>query len=122
MMWNLKYGMHNNLSYGMMGNRGMMGRNDMRDYSSINTSDRNEISRNDAQKLASEYIDTNSFNEYIVSEDGHEFYGYYTFHIEDGNNTVGMLSVNGFTGGVWYHDWHGTVTEIIDGHGENDDH
>jgi hypothetical protein len=33
-----------------------------------------------------------------------------------------MMSVNGFTGEVWYHDWHGTVTQIIDGHSENDAH
>ncbi len=122
MMWNLKYGMHNNSSYGMMNNRGMFGRNSMWDYTSINTSERNEISRIDAQKLASEYIDTKFSDEYIVAEEGHEFYGYYTFHLEDGNSTVSMLSVNGFTGEVWYHDWHGTVTEIFDGHSENDDH
>jgi hypothetical protein len=121
-IWNLKYGMHNNSGYGMMGRRGMMGRNNMRDYPSANASDKNEISRKDAHKLASEYLDKNSSNEDIVSEDGHEFYGYYTFHIEDGNNTVGMLSVNGFTGEVLFHDWHGTVTQIIDGHNENDDH
>lgn len=122
MMWNLKYGMHNNSGYGMMGGGGMMGRNSMRGYSSKNTSDRNEISRKDAQKLASEYMDRDTSNGYIVSDDGHEFYGYYTFHIEDENRTTSMLSVNGFTGEVWYHDWHGTVTEIIDSHGEDEVH
>ena len=27
---------------------------------------------------------------------------------------VGMLSVDGFTGQVWYHNWHGTFIEKIE--------
>ena len=116
MMWNLKYGMHEGSSYGMMGGRSMMGRYNSQDYSSSDTFDSNEILKSDAQNFASEYVENSSFIGNKISEQGHEFYGYYTFHITDGDNTVGMLSVNGLTGEVWYHDWHGTVTEVIDSH------
>ena len=35
------------------------------------------------------------------------FYGYYTLHILRDGNIIGMLSVNGYTGQVWLHTWHG---------------
>jgi len=41
-------------------------------------------------------------------DDGTAFYGYFTFDIQRGGKPVGMLSVNAFTGAVWYHHWHGT--------------
>ena len=121
MMWNLKYGMHGNSGYGMMGRRGMMGGNSYRNDNSSEISDfnGNDITVEEAQKFVSDYLKDQS---YTVSEDGHEFYGYYTFHIEEGEKTVGMLSVNGSSGEVWYHDWHGTVSEIIGGHESDEDH
>lgn len=117
MMWNLKYGMHGRGGYGMMG-RGMMDR-DNDSFSSDNT-ERNTISSEDAQSKAAQYIADRADDTYSVSSEGHEFYGYYTFHLEQNGETVGMMSVNGFTGDVWYHDWHGTVEQVIDGH--TDDH
>ena len=36
-----------------------------------------------------------------------EFYGYYTFDYAINEQIVGMLSVNGFTGEPWFHNWHG---------------
>ncbi|HIE48282.1 TPA: hypothetical protein EYP84_05275 [Candidatus Bipolaricaulota bacterium] len=35
------------------------------------------------------------------------FYGYYTLHILRDGRIAGVLSVNGFTGRVWVHAWHG---------------
>jgi hypothetical protein len=35
------------------------------------------------------------------------FYGYYNIDILQDGKTYGMLSVNGYTGAVWYHTWHG---------------
>lgn len=124
MMWNLKYGMHGNGGYGMIGGRGMMGRNDYRNYNDdkISDFDGNDITKEEAQQLASDYIKDKTSKSYSVSAESHEFYGYYTFHIEEGTKTLGMLSVNGFSGEVWYHDWHGTVTEIIGGHESEDTH
>lgn len=46
--------------------------------------------------------------------EGHEFYGYYTFHVNEGDKPIGMISVNYYTGDVWYHDWHGQLENIIE--------
>ncbi len=35
------------------------------------------------------------------------FYGYYTIEVLNNGNTYSMISVNGYTGQVWYHTWHG---------------
>ena len=48
----------------------------------------------------------------VVSADGIDFYGYYSFDYEIDGEVAGMLSVNGTDGRVWFHDWHGVfVTE-----------
>ena len=118
MMWNLKYGMHNNSGYGMMDRgRGMMGRGYRTPYYSYDGDfEGNTISKADAQQSAQKYLDEYMSEDYLVTDDSHEFYGYYTFHIQKDGEPSGMLSVNGLTGEVWYHDWHGTLTEIIEGH------
>lgn len=36
-----------------------------------------------------------------------EFPGYYTIDVTTGGRPSGMLSVNSYTGQVWYHTWHG---------------
>jgi len=41
------------------------------------------------------------------------FYGHYTLEVLSAGNTYGMLSVNGYTGQVWYHTWHGTFTQEL---------
>jgi hypothetical protein len=41
------------------------------------------------------------------ADEAERFYGYYTVHILLGGQVYGMLSVNGYTGQVWYHYWHG---------------
>lgn len=103
MMWNEKYGMH--------GGRGHMGFFD-EDYSKKN------IERDAAIKIADEYVKNNVNKSYKVIGEGHEFYGYYTFHIEEDNETVGMISVNYNNGDPWYHDWHGELEKVIS-HEEN---
>lgn len=43
-----------------------------------------------------------------VAEEADTFYGYYTIHVlDEEGNIYGMLSVNAYTGQVWYHGWHG---------------
>ena len=39
---------------------------------------------------------------------GTAFYGYFTFDAERNGKAFGMLSVNAYTGQVWYHTWHGS--------------
>jgi hypothetical protein len=118
MMWNLKYGMHNNSGYGMMDRgRGMMGRGYRTPYYSYDDDfDGNTISKAEAREEAQQYLDQYQGEGYLASDDAHEFYGYYTFHIQKNGEPSGMLSVNGLTGDVWYHDWHGVLKEVIEGH------
>jgi hypothetical protein len=41
------------------------------------------------------------------------FYGYYTIEILNGTTTYGMLSVNGYSGQVWFHNWHGAFIQEL---------
>ena len=43
------------------------------------------------------------------------FPGYYTLHTLQDGRIEGMLSVNAFTGAVWYHSWHGEFQEMSEG-------
>ncbi len=43
-----------------------------------------------------------------------EYPGYYTVDVQKQSSLSGMLSVNGFTGQVWYHSWHGQFIEMTD--------
>lgn len=43
-----------------------------------------------------------------------EYPGYYTIDVQKQGKVSGMLSVNGFTGQVWYHSWHGQFIEMTD--------
>lgn len=114
MMWNEKYGMHGSRGYGMMG-PGMMGNTRWnRSYQNYqNEYKAKQISREEAVKNADEYVKGNVDKDFSVSNQGHEFYGYYTFHVNKNKKTIGMLSVNYYTGDVWYHNWHGQLEDII---------
>jgi len=63
------------------------------------------ITKDKAGSLAQTYLDTNFPGTTV--EDVDQFYGYYTVHTEKDAKISGMLSVNGFTGQIWYHWWHG---------------
>jgi len=85
MMWNTKYG--------MMGSWG-------------GAASGNTISAEQAKIIAAEYLSrVRGGGPYVIQ--GDEFYGYFTFDFEKGGQILGMLSVNAFTGQVWYHSWHG---------------
>ena len=58
-----------------------------------------------ARKIAEAYLSRVSPG--TKAEKPERFYGYYTIDTEKGSKTVGMLSVNGYSGEVWYHSWHG---------------
>lgn len=90
MMWNLKYGHMG----GMMG--GWRGR------PSGPTAVTPEQARSDAQQ----WLDVNLPGT-AVADEADAFYGYYTLHVLTDGEVTGMLSVNGYTGQVWYHTWHG---------------
>lgn len=50
------------------------------------------------------------------AEDVHPFYGYYTLHTVRDGEIFGMLSVNQYTGEIWYHSWHGGYIRSLEHH------
>ena len=100
MMWNEKYSM-------MMG--GSFRYN-------ANATDTATVNRTEAVKIADDFVKSQLGETFSVPGDGHAFYGYYTFHIEEDGKVIGMLSVNDLTGEVWYHDWHGDLEQVISEH------
>ena len=90
MMWNTKYSMMGN----MMGNS----------YSGRPTANMS-VTPEQAKSLAQKWLDINLPGLGLAEAD--TFYGYYTLHTLKGDQVAGMLSINGYTGAVWYHNWHG---------------
>jgi hypothetical protein len=99
MMWNIKYGHMG--GWRIAGTQGP-------------TADM-PVSAAQAQEYAQQYLDS-----YLpgttANEHADAFYGYYTLHVLQDGEVVGMLSVNGFTGQVWYHNWHGEFIQMTEGH------
>lgn len=118
MMWNLKYSPMSR--FGMMGMMGgfnfpseesmleMMGESaEGIDFTDL------PVGPQEAVEIAQRYL-----NAYLPGAEADDtpdpFYGYYTLHIERDGEVVGMLSVNGTTGQVWPHTWHGELLEMSD--------
>jgi hypothetical protein len=98
MMWNTKY---SPVSNGMMGF-----------YSNRGGSSTMTVSADRAAQLAQAYLDSNFTNAKV--EMATQFYGYYTFDFTVNGKIAGMLSVNGYTGQVWYHSWHGAFIQEVE--------
>jgi hypothetical protein len=92
MIWNTKYGMHRMMSGGNINNA--------------------SITATQAREYAEKYLDAHFPG--AIAEDVHPFYGYYTIHMMKDGKISGMLSVNGFTGQVWYHNWHGNYIQSLE--------
>jgi hypothetical protein len=99
MMWNIKYG--------MMGNR----------YRGGLPSTNLPVTPEQAEKLAQQWLDTNLRG--VSAGEAETFYGYYTLHTLKDEQIEGMLSVNGYTGAVWYHSWHGPFLGMKEFHEES---
>ena len=50
----------------------------------------------------------------LTADEAEAFPGYYTLHTLQDGEVEGMLSVNGSTGEVWYHTWHGTSVAMAE--------
>ncbi|MBC7236603.1 MAG: hypothetical protein H5T69_12255 [Chloroflexi bacterium] len=87
-MWNTRYGMHRG---GMMGGR----------YSEGPMT----VLAEEAEEIAQAWLDHNMPG--ATAGEADPFYGYYTLHFMRDGQVEGMLSVNGYSGDVWYHSWHG---------------
>ena len=111
MMWNTKYGMMSGMAgWGMMGGGGrmmggMMGR-DQRGSPTANM----PVTRDQAVTITDDYL--KRYLPDASTEEPDVFYGYYTLHILKDGKIYGMLSVNGYSGRVWYHDWHGEFVRM----------
>ncbi len=88
MLWNTKYGM-----MGAQNNAKAM-----------------TVSSDQAKALATTWLAQNQPG--MVPETPDTFYGYYTVHVTKDGTITGMLSVNGYTGQLWYHTWHGTFVRM----------
>jgi hypothetical protein len=97
MMWNTRYGM---MTGGMMGGRGFGAAGPM------------PVTSEEARGIAQRWLDANQPGAKANSPDA--FYGYYTIDFAKGGRLAGMLSVNGYSGGVWYHSWHGPFVRMRD--------
>ena len=67
------------------------------------------VTATQAEAKAQQYLDT-----YYAGTTAGEvttFYGYYTIEVENNGNIYGMLSVNSYTGQVWFHTWHGSFIQ-----------
>ncbi|HLO34234.1 MAG TPA: hypothetical protein VK249_34125 [Anaerolineales bacterium] len=119
MMWNLKYGGLNHQSMlrgnggmmgGMMGQGGMMNINAWDGTIPANVSAEMTVTPEQAIQYAQKYLDANNSGA-TAATDPTQFYGYYTLDFEKNGKVIGMLSVNGYSGQVFLHTWHGTFIE-----------
>ncbi|MCL6438689.1 MAG: hypothetical protein K6T51_08750 [Rubrobacteraceae bacterium] len=95
MMWNTKYGMMERMAWD----------HPPRAYEQTSAGDDMPVSPDRARKIADRYLARVSPETRATEPE--KFYGYYTLHTVKGGRITGMLSVNGYTGSVWYHGWHG---------------
>jgi len=100
MMWNTKYGHMAGLG-GMMGRLGGMMGGAWNQQSGPMT-----VTVTQARTTAQQWLDANQPGAKLA-DDEMQFYGYYTMDFLKDGKTAGMLSVNGYSGQVWYHTWHG---------------
>jgi hypothetical protein len=89
MMWNTKYG--------------RMG---------WNTTSQTTVTKEQALGIAQNYLDGALPG--TKTGDADEFYGYYTIEVTKDTKIYGMLSVNSYTGDVWYHNWHGAFVKMLE--------
>ncbi len=96
MMWNLRYG--------TMGAHMGISR-------PTNDGDKMTITPDQAVKNAQDYLDK-VLPGTKVEDKPLAFYGFYTLDILRDGKVTGMLSVNGYTGQVWLHHWHGDFIAV----------
>ena len=121
MMWNLKYsGMNHSQMMGgstgtvrgpgmMGGNGGMMGNYSSNTNPATVSADM-PVKPAQALQIAQKYLDS-ALPGTKTATDADPFYGYYTIDFLRDSKTAGMLSVNGYSGQVILHIWHGKFIE-----------
>ena len=107
MMWNTAYGITGQGGMGQsgMGQGGMMG-------VITRSNGTMTVSKEKATGIAQSWLDGHLAGNVTRAPD--TFHGYYTIDFEKGGQLVGMLSVNGYSGQVWLHTWHGGYVQTKD--------
>jgi hypothetical protein len=107
MMWNTKYSPMSTFGGGMMGGMGGFAPGGMMSgtWGPTSPSTNPTVTADQAQLIAQQWLD--QYRPSSATETPDSFYGYYTLHITKAGQTTGMLSVNAYTGQVWFHTWHG---------------
>ncbi len=102
MMWNAKY-----LGNGMSMRSEVFG-------STSGTNSPMTVSASEAGQDANQFLAARfSGRNLAVVNPPDTYYGFYSFDVNDvaTGKKYGMLSVNGYTGQVWYHTWHGNFIQ-----------
>ena len=113
MMWNLKYSglNHQYMTLVPGASAGVSGygwdTNTPDDVSGEMT-----VTSEQAIEYAQKYLDAHIFGA-TAATDPVRFYGYYTLDFEKDGKIAGMLSVNGYSGQIFLHTWHGTFIEEL---------
>jgi hypothetical protein len=103
MMWNAKYGMA-----AAWGGASLVG-----GFAGSGTATGPmTVTADQAAQAAQSWLDENQQGS--TTETPTAFYGYYSVHLRKDGQVTGMLSVNGYTGQVWYHTWHGPFIQERD--------
>jgi hypothetical protein len=99
MMWNLKYSTMGRGRGSAWSNSAELGPDFVENM---------PVSESEAVIKAQQYLD--EYQPGLVADDHSVvFYGYYTLHTLEDGEVNGMLSVQGESGQVFYHDWHGEL-------------
>jgi len=109
MMWNQKYGALNH-QYMMGGYGGLLRGFDWNGTTPAEPCGAMTVSAEQAIAAAQKYLDANLPGT-TAAADPIQFYGYYTLDFTRDGKVAGMLSVNGYSGQIFLHTWHGTFIE-----------
>jgi hypothetical protein len=90
MMWNTSYGMHPGQAATPV-----------------------RVSPAEAARIAQRWLDDR--RQGLSAHEPELFPGYYTLHTTRDGKISGMMSVNAYTGAVWYHTWHGRYVAMSEG-------
>ena len=97
MMWNTKYGMmRGGILSGIFGT----------------PTATMPLTAGQAEANAQQYL--NTYIPGTTAGKAESFYGYYHVMVLSAGEGYGMLSVNGYTGQVWFHNWHGTFIQELE--------
>ena len=92
----------------MMGGYGNMTQN-WNNTTPLDVATEMTVTPEQAVEYAQKYLDANLPG--ATTEHPMQFYGYYTLDFEKDGKIAGMLSVNGYSGQIFLHTWHGTFIE-----------